>query len=122
MLNQVSLIGNIGTNIELKHSEAGVPYTKVNIAVNHHWTDDKGEKRKDTSWIRCMFWSHTAAIVSEYCRKGDKIAVGGRLHQNKWEHEGKKHEEFLVIVENLELLGRHGNGSSEIVDEDNIPF
>lgn len=91
-MNRVILTGNVATDIELKNSS--IPMAKFNIAV---------KRAKDgTDFIPVIVWNQLAENVNEYCNKGSKILVEGRLQVS--EYEQKKFTE--VIADRVEFLSK----------------
>lgn len=117
-LNIVTLIGNLTRDPELKHTPKGTAVCQVSLAVNHKYTTGDGEKREEVNFIDCEMWGRTAEIVQEYCKKGNPLAVTGRLKQETWDDKttGAKRSKIKVIVGEMTLLG--GGQGRQPKDED----
>lgn len=124
MINTVTLIGNLGDKPDLRQTDTGNCLSSFSIAINHHYYNGEGERKENTSWIQCVAWKRNAEIVTEYCQKGDKIAISGKLQQNTWENkEGKKLSEIVVVIESVELLNKKESESENFNPNPNsIPF
>ncbi len=84
-LNQVSLIGNLGSDPQVKSMQNGDKVANFSLATSERWTDKRsGEKREITEWHRVVIWGNLAEIVEKYVRKGSKIFVQGQLKTRKW--------------------------------------
>lgn len=96
-INQVCITGNIGNELELKHTNSGTAVLDFNLAV----TEGFGDKKR-TNWIGVKAWSKAAESMAQFLGKGRKIVVAGRLSQEEWEDKdtGKKRSKTLVVVEN----------------------
>jgi single-strand DNA-binding protein len=96
-INTCTLTGNIGNDLELRHTPTGTAVLEFNLAV----TSGFGDKKK-TNWIGLTLWGKTAESAKAHLGKGRKIAVTGRLDQDEWEDKdtGKKRSKTRVIVEN----------------------
>lgn len=74
MYNQITLVGRLGSDPEMKYLETGKAVTTFNLATNHGY----GE-RKTTIWFRVTFFDKQAETVNQYSRKGDMLLVSGTL-------------------------------------------
>ncbi|MGA0447926.1 MAG: single-stranded DNA-binding protein [Candidatus Phytoplasma pyri] len=100
MLNQVTLIGRITKNIELKtFTNKDETISKVNfqLAVNNS-KDDKAD------FISCISYRKLAENMQKYLKKGSKIAITGKIKTHFFEQNGKKESRTFVIVNNVEFL------------------
>lgn len=111
-VNKVILIGNLGSDPEVKYTTSGVPVANVTLATNESWTDKNGERQERTEWHRLVIWRKTAEIVGQYLRKGSKIYVEGRLETRSWEDQsGQKKYTTEVVVNDLQMLDSRGESS-----------
>jgi single-strand DNA-binding protein len=69
-------------------------------------------KDSDTNFIDCVAWAKAAEILAEYATKGKQIAITGRLQTRMWEKDDVKRKATEVIVDQFQLLGSKGDGSS----------
>ncbi len=106
-LNKVMLIGYLGADPELKYFTDGNAFSKIRLATNASWRNNKtGKKESHTEWHQICFFNRLAEIVSEHCSKGSKIYVEGSLRTRKW--TGKNNNEYFtteVIGKQMQLLG-----------------
>ncbi len=110
-INTVVLSGNLGSDPELKYLQSGDAVANVSLAVTERFTAKDGTKGEETSWVRLVFWRRTAEILAEYCHKGSKIYIEGKLKERRWEDQsGQKRSILEVHVSKLELGGKNGNG------------
>jgi single-strand DNA-binding protein len=127
---QVTLVGNLGQNPEMKYLESGRPVTNFSIAVNRVWKNQDGSQGEETKWIRCAAWGRTAEIAAEYLTKGREVMVIGRLTPDPatggprvyQASDGTWKSSFEVTVERLVLLGGRGESSGATASEDESPF
>lgn len=90
MYNQVTLIGHLGNDPEMKYTPSGVAVTSFNVAVNKNWVDStSGEKKEKTIWVRCSAWRKQAETVSQYLTKGSRVMVVGEIEQVRAYTNGK---------------------------------
>jgi single-strand DNA-binding protein len=111
-LNQVHLIGRLGKDAELSHTQGGTAVTKFSLATDRRWKDASGEWKEETDWHELVQWK--AENVAPYLVKGAQVYVEGRLQTRSWEgSDGVKRFRTEVIVSNLILLGGKGEGRGE---------
>ena len=88
MSNNVTLIGNLVDDPELRFTPSGVAMAKIRLAVNRRWRDrQSGEWQEDTSFFSGTCWREQAEQVAESLQKGARVIVTGRLEQRSWETE-----------------------------------
>ena len=100
-MNSVNLIGRVGNDVETKFTPGGKEVCEINLAVDDGW----GENKR-TAWIGVTLWGKTAEIAGKYVRKGDRVAITGRLTQDSWDDKttGKKQTKTKVTASDLHLL------------------
>ena len=109
-VNKVILIGNLGSDPEVKYTPSGVPVANVNLATNESWTDKNGERQERTEWHRLVFWRKLAEIVGQYLRKGSKLYVEGRLETRSWDDQsGQKRYTTEIVVNDMQMLDGRGD-------------
>lgn len=104
--NKVQLIGNLGSNPEIKTLDGGKKLAKMNLATNETYKNSKGEKVTETQWHSLVVWGKTAEIVEKYLSKGQEIAIEGKLiHRDYTGKDGVKRYITEVQVSELLMLG-----------------
>jgi single-strand DNA-binding protein len=102
MSNNVTLIGNLVEDPELRFTPSGVPMAKLRFAVNRRWRDNSGEWQEDTSFFGGTVWRDQAETVAESLTKGTRVIVTGRLEQRSWETpEGDKRSVVEVAIDEV---------------------
>jgi single-strand DNA-binding protein len=105
--NSIQLIGNIGKDIILTTFDKGSQKASIAIAVSEFYTNNKGEKVKQTEWHNLVAWGKTAKLMSESLIKGNEIAVQGKLSNRTYQDkEGKTKYITEVIVSEFYKLSR----------------
>lgn len=85
MLNQVSIIGHLGSDPETRSFQSGGQVCNLRIAVTEKWKDKNGERKEKTEWISVAIFSEgLVKVASQYLRKGSKVFVQGKLATRKW--------------------------------------
>ena len=83
-VNKVILIGNLGSDPEIRHLESGTAVANFNIATTERYTDRQGNKQEQTEWHRIELWDGLARIAEQYLKKGSKVYVEGKLRTDQW--------------------------------------
>ena len=85
-VNKVILIGNLGRDPEVRHTQAGDPIVHLNLATSESWKDrESGERRERTEWHRVVIFNeHLGRIAEQYLKKGSKVYLEGQLQTRKW--------------------------------------
>jgi len=103
-LNKVFLIGRLTRDPELRNTQSGMAVASFSIANNKTWTQD-GNKKEQVSYFNCTAWSKIGEVIAQYTKKGDRVAIEGRLQQRSWEDkDGTKKTSVDIIVENVQFL------------------
>jgi single-strand DNA-binding protein len=102
MSNNVTLIGNLVEDPELRFTPNGVAMAKLRFAVNRRYTDRSGEWQEDTSFFGGTVWRDMAENVAESLTKGMRVIIVGRLQQRSWEtQEGEKRSVVEVDIQEV---------------------
>lgn len=100
MLNRITLMGRLTRDPEERLTSSGVHVTNFSIAVDRDFKSDNGEK--ETDFIDCVAWRHTAEFVSKYFEKGQMAVVSGRLQIRQWtDKEGNNRRTAEVVADNV---------------------
>jgi single-strand DNA-binding protein len=104
--NKVQLIGNLGSNPEIKTLDGGKKMAKFNIATNESYRNTTGEKVTETQWHNLVAWGKLAEIIEKYITKGSEVAVEGKLTYRTYnDKEGNKKYFTEIQVNELLMLG-----------------
>ncbi len=105
--NRVQLIGNLGMDPEVKSFDKEKKMARISIATKEVYYNAKGERVQDTQWHNIVMWGKTAEIAEKFLKKGQEIAVEGKLVNRSWEtKEGEKRYTTEVVVNELVMLGK----------------
>ncbi len=117
MYQQITLMGNLGNDPEMRYTPSGVPVASFSLAVNKTWTGQDGQKQDKTTWFRVTTWRKTAEIVSQYLNKGSKVLVVGELEEARtWtDRDGNQRASLEVTAQTVKFLSGRGDvsGASE---------
>ena len=110
-LNKIWVIGNAGTDPDMRYTPNGNPVTSFSVAVNESYTTTEGEKRENTEWFKVVCWNKLAEICDQYVAKGMQVAVTGRVKSNTWTTpDGEKRFSMDIVAESVTFLGGRSNG------------
>ena len=104
-INKVMLIGNLGSDPELRFTPSGVQVANFNLATTESWTDKSGERQERAEWHRIVLWRRLAEVAGQYLKKGSKIYIEGKLQTRSWEDQnGQKRYTTEVVANSMEML------------------
>jgi len=105
--NQVQLIGHIGQDLETRSFDSGMTLAKAPFATNDYYRNNQGEKVQDTQWHNIVAWGKTAELMQQMVKKGDELAVKGKLMHRKYEDtSGQTRYVTEVVVNEFIKLGK----------------
>jgi single-strand DNA-binding protein len=100
--NNVTLIGNLVDDPELRFTPSGVALASVRLAVSRRYQDRNNEWQEETLFIRGTLWRDAAENAAESLTKGMRVIVNGRLELNQWEtQDGDKRSEIRVTIDEM---------------------
>ncbi|WP_367607916.1 single-stranded DNA-binding protein [Legionella sp. W05-934-2] len=121
-INKVILIGNLGSDPEVRYMPSGAPVATLSIATSESWKDKQtGERQERTEWHRVSCFNRLGEIAGEYLRKGSKVYIEGSLRTRKWQdQQGQDRYTTEIIANDLQMLdGRGAAGQSPAFPGDN---
>ena len=126
-MNKIILIGRNTKDIELRTTTSGTEVASFTLAVNRNYKNAEGNYEAD--FISCVAYKGLAKTISNYVKKGDRLAVDGRLQtRNYTNSEGTKVYVTEIIVENIDFIETRKKETTEPVGSvkaeeiDNIPL
>jgi len=106
-LNKVMIIGNVGTDPEMRYTANGRAVTSFRVATTRSFTTAEGERRDETEWFSVVAWQKLAEQCSQYLQKGRRVYVEGRLQTRSWDTpDGQKRFRTEVIADRVLFLDR----------------
>lgn len=109
-LNQVTLMGNLTRDPELRQTPNGQNVVSFSLALNRSYRDQSGEWQEATDYIDIVAWGPLAERVGQYLSKGRRCLVQGRLQSRSWEQDGQKRNKVEVLANDVTFLdGRSGS-------------
>ena len=122
-LNKVMLIGNLGSDPEVRSTTGGNRVATFSLATTRTWNSPSGEKQEKTEWHRCVVWNSKgtglADVVEKFCKKGDRIYVEGRIEYRQWQDKENqtRYSTEINVRELLMLGGGKGGGGGDFDGE-----
>jgi single-strand DNA-binding protein len=109
-VNQVTLLGNLTRDPELRQTPNGQNVCSFSLALNRAYKAQNGEWQEATDYIDCVAWGPLAERVSQYLSKGRRALVQGRLQSRSWEQEGQKRSKVEVLANDVTFVDSRGEG------------
>jgi single-strand DNA-binding protein len=111
-LNKVMLIGNVGSEPEIRTTGGGTKYAKFSLATNRVFNDRSGQRQEKTEWHRITAWDRIAELIEQYVHKGDRLYVEGSIEYSQTEDDSGKPRYWtdIIIREMVMLSGKDGGG------------
>ena len=111
MYQQITLVGNLGSDPEMRYTPSGVPVASFRMAVNKRWTGQDGQRQEKTTWFRVTVWRRQAEIVSQYLTKGSQVLVIGEMEDpNVWtDNEGNARAGLEVTAQLVRFMSGRGD-------------
>ncbi|PSL41728.1 single-strand binding protein [Salsuginibacillus halophilus] len=117
MINNITLVGRLTRDAELRFTANGVGVANFGIAVNRPFKNQQGENEVD--FFNCVAWRKLAENVAQYVGKGSQVAIVGRLQSRRYENkEGQNVTAIEVVAENVQFLDTKGGQKSEAEQDD----
>ena len=125
-LNKVTLIGNVGSDPEVRTVQGGSKVAQFSLATSRNWNDQSGTKQEKTEWHRCVVWNTKfgtlADVAEKYVRKGEKLYVEGEIEYRQWQDkDGQTRYTTEIKVRELILLGGRSGGAGGGDDDEGGP-
>lgn len=118
-LNKVMLIGNLGSDPEMRYTPSGRAVTTFGLASSRSWMTSTGERREATEWFNVVAWGNLAEICNQYLKKGSKVYVEGRLQTRRWDNaEGQRCYRTEVVASEMIILDKRERVADEVEASD----
>ena len=130
-MNKVILVGNLGNDPELRHTQGGDAVANFNLATSEQWTDKQGNKQEKTEWHKVVVWGKQAENCAKYLVKGRQVLVEGSLQTRSYDDkDGNTRYTTEVKAQAVKFLSTGGGGGGRSApsdfdptfSDDDIPF
>ncbi|MEW8985863.1 MAG: single-stranded DNA-binding protein [Bacillus sp. (in: firmicutes)] len=113
MINQVTLVGRLTKDPDLRVTGDGIPVTHVTLAVNRHFKNHDGQFEAD--FVQCTLWRKTAENTARFCQKGSVIGITGRIQSRHYDNnDGKRIYLTEVVADSVQFLGKKASANASI--------
>ena len=111
-INKVILVGRLGRDPEVRHTNTGNIVVNFTIATSDTWTDRQtGEKKEKTEWHRVVAFQKLAELCGNYLSKGRQVYVEGSLQTREWaDKDGNKRYTTEIVASTVQFLGDTAGG------------
>lgn len=134
-LNKIMLIGNVGTEPEMRFTPNGSQVTSFRLATSRVFTSADGERKQETEWFTIVTWKKLAESCNQFLTKGQRVYVEGSLRTRTWEgQDGQKRSRAEVIANRVLFLDKQAVASlpseesapaelpDDMIDPEDLPF
>jgi len=127
MYQQITLVGNLGADPEMRYTQDGTPVTSFRVATNRRWSSQDGTTQEKTVWFRVSAWRRLAETCNQYLTKGQRVLVVGEMEEpGAWtDQEGNARASLEVQARTVRFLGSRDGAqgqAQEQGDGEDIPF
>lgn len=106
-LNKVMIIGNLGTDPEMRYTANGNAVTTFRVACNRSFSGPDGDRKEETEWFSVVTWNKLAETCSQFLQKGRRAYIEGRMQTRSWEGpDGQTRYRTEVIANTVLFLDR----------------
>lgn len=129
MYQQITLVGNLGQDPEMRYTPNGDPVTSFSVAASRAWTGQDGQRQEKTVWFRVSAWRRLAESCNQYLAKGRRVLVVGELEEPYvWTDEsGSARATLQLTARNVRFLtpraevGEESSGPPSYPDSEKAP-
>jgi len=104
-INQVTLMGNLTRNPEIRQTPSGQDVVNFSLALNRSYKDSSDEWQEATDYVDIIAWGKLAEQVNDRLTVGSKALVTGRLQSRSWEQDGQKRNKLEVLATDVTFFG-----------------
>ena len=116
-VNKVILIGNLGSDPEVRTTTSGKQVASFSLATSERYKDrTTGEAKNITEWHNIVLWSNLAEIAGKFLKKGSKVYIEGRIKTRSYDSNGTKKYITEIIGDNLTMLGDHQRPTANVIE------
>lgn len=121
MINNVTLIGRLTRDAELRYTPSNIATAQFNIACNRNFKNANGEY--DADFINCVMWREQAERFCNWTKKGMLVGITGRIQTRSYEgNDGKRVYVTEVVAENFQVLEKRDNTANQNSMTEQMPL
>ena len=104
---KATIIGNLGSDPELRYSAGGAPFLRFTVASNSRARSPEGEWQDKTEWVRVTVFGQRAETLAQYLKKGSRVYVEGRLEARPWtDRTGNINAGLELVGDTVEFMSQ----------------
>lgn len=120
MINNVTLIGRLTRDAELRYTPSNIATAQFNVACNRNFKNANGEY--DADFINCVMWREQAERFCNWTKKGMLVGITGRIQTRSYEgNDGKRVYVTEVVAENFQILEKRDNTANQNSTTEQMP-
>jgi single-stranded DNA-binding protein 4 len=120
MINNVTLVGRLTRDPELRYTPSNIAITTFNMAVNRNFKNQDGNREAD--FINCMIWRQQAENFANWVKKGNLVGITGRIQTRSYDNQqGQRVYVTEVVADTFQLLEKRDNSANQANIEDQMP-
>lgn len=113
-LNKAMIIGNLGSDPEIRSTGSGTRVANFSVATSRSWTGRDGAQQEKTEWHRIVAWDKLADIAEKFLKKGDRVYVEGEIEYRSYEDkDGVTKYSTEIRAREMVMLGGAREGGSD---------
>jgi single-strand DNA-binding protein len=132
-VNKMIIIGNLGSEPEMRFTPNGNPVTSFSVATNWRYTTSQGERKEETQWFTVVTWNRLAEQCNQFLTKGRLVYAEGRLRTRTWDgQDGQKRFRNEIIANKVTFLDKQaaaplpeekaGEAEASELEPEDVPF
>ena len=132
-INKMIIIGNLGSEPEMRFTPNGNPVTSFSVATNWRYTTSQGERKEETQWFTVVTWNRLAEQCNQFLTKGRLVYAEGRLRTRAWDgQDGQKRFRNEIIANKVTFLDKQaaaplpeekaGEAEASELEPEDVPF
>lgn len=104
-MNEITLLGNLTRDPEVRQTKAGKAVVNARIAVTERFKTEAGESKESVTFVDLVIWGATGEMFAKHHTKGSKALIKGKLIAEEWEKDGKRNRAVKVQVATWHFVG-----------------
>ena len=122
-LNRVLIIGRIGKDPEVRHTQSGQSVASFSVATDESYKDQSGQKVEKTEWHRITAWGKQAEFIGNYLGKGRLVYIEGKIETRKWtDNNGQERYTTEIKAERVQAMDKRPDGQPQSTGQPAAPY
>ncbi len=112
-INRVTISGRLTREPEVRVTQSGMQILSFGVAVNDRRKNSQtGEWEDYANYVDCTLFGNRTQFFADRLSQGDQVFIEGKLRWSQWGPEGQKRSKLEVIVDDMELGRKKGEGAN----------